>query len=296
MATTGDNCGVQSVTQSPEAGTTVSGAGNMTVTLTVTDINGLTNSCSFTVTKVDNTAPTITCPATQTLALGANCTATLPNYTSLAATGDNCGVQSVSQSPEAGTTISGAGNMTVTLTVTDINGLTNTCTFTVTKVDNTAPTITCPTTQTLALGANCTATLPNYTSLATTGDNCGVQGVSQSPEAGTTVSGAGNMTVTLTVTDINGLTNTCTFTVTKVDNTAPTITCPTTQTLALGANCTAALPNYTSLATTGDNCGVQSVTQSPDRRHHGFRRRQYDGDLDGNGCERPDEHLHFHGD
>jgi len=263
FATTGDNCGVQGVTQSPAAGTVVSTAGDMTVTLTVTDVNGLTNSCTFTVTKVDNTPPSITCPATQTLALGANCTATLPNYTSLATTGDYCGVQNVTQSPIAGTVVSSAGNMTVTLTVTDVNGLTNTCTFTVTKVDNTPPSITCPATQTLALGANCTATLPNYTSLATTGDNCGVQSVTQSSAAGTTVSGAGNMTVTLTVTDVNGLTNSCTFTVSKVDNTPPTITCPATQTLVLGANCTASLPDYTGLATTGDNCGVQSVTQSP---------------------------------
>jgi len=263
LATTGDNCGVQGVTQSPTAGTPVSGAGNMTVTLTVTDVNGLTNTCTFTVTKVDNTAPSITCPGTQTLTLGANCTATLPNYTTLATTGDNCGVQGVTQSPAAGTPVSGAGNMTVTLTVTDVNGLTNTCTFTVTKVDNTAPSITCPGTQTLTLGANCTATLPNYTSLATTGDNCGVQGVTQSPVAGTTVSSAGNMTVTLTVTDINGNPAQCSFTVTKVDNTPPSISCPTTKTLVLGANCTATLPNYTSLATTGDNCGVQGVTQSP---------------------------------
>ena len=263
LATAADNCGVQSVSQSPVAGTSVSGAGNMTVTLTVTDINGLTNTCTFTVTNVDNTAPSITCPTTQTLALGANCSATLPDYTSLATTGDNCGVQSVSQSPTTGTTVSGAGNMSVTLTVTDINGLTNTCTFTVTKVDNTPPSITCPTTQTLALGANCSATLPDYTSLATTADNCGVQSVSQSPVAGTSVSGAGNISVTLTVTDVNGLTNTCSFTVTKIDNTVPTIACPANQNLALGSSCSAALPSYISLATASDNCGVQSVMQSP---------------------------------
>jgi len=225
LATTGDNCGVLSVTQSPAAGTTVSGAGNMTVMLTVTDVNNLTNTCTFTVAKGDNTPPTITCPAAQILALGANCSATLPNYTGLATTGDNCGVQSVTQSPAAGTTVSGAGNTTVMLTVTDVNNLTNTCTFTVAKGDNTPPTITCPVAQILALGANCSATLPNYTGLATTGDNCGVQGVTQSPVAGTTVSGAGNMTVTLTVTDVNGLTNSCTFTVTKVDNTPPTVVC-----------------------------------------------------------------------
>jgi hypothetical protein len=253
LATTGDNCGIQGVTQSPTAGTMVSVVGNLTVTLTVTDLNGLANSCGFSVTKVDNTAPGITCPTTQTLALGANCTATLPNYTSLATTGDNCGVQGVTQSPTAGTTVSGAGATTVTLTVTDVNGLTNSCAFTVTKVDNTAPGITCPATQTLALVANCTATLPNYTSLATTGDNCGVQGITQSPTAGTTVSGAGNLTVTLTVTDLNGLANSCSFTVTRVDNTAPGITCPPNIIRSTDANVCGAVVAYTN-PTYSDNC------------------------------------------
>jgi len=216
-----------------------------------------------TVTLGDNIPPSITCPATQTLALGANCSATLPNYTGLATTSDNCGIQGVTQSPVAGTSVFGTGTMTVTLTVTDINGNPNSCTFTVTKVDNTPPSITCPATQTLALGANCSATLPNYTGLATTSDNCGIQGVTQSPVAGTSVFGVGTMTVTLTVTDINGNPNSCTFSVTKVDNISPSITCPATQTLALGANCSATLPNYTSLAVVSDNCGIKSVTQLP---------------------------------
>jgi len=232
----------------------------MTVTLTVTDINGLTNNCTFTVTKVDNTAPSITCPATQTLVLGSSCTASLPNYTSLASTADNCGVQGVTQSPAAGTTVSGAGNMTVTLTVTDVNGLINTCTFTVSKVDNTAPSITCPATQTLVLGSSCTASLPNYTSLASTADNCGVQSVTQSPAAGTPVSGAGNMTMTLTVTDINGLTNSCTFTVVRADQTPPTVSC-FNQTVVFNGQSSITL-NPVELADAFDNCSTPTLTLS----------------------------------
>jgi hypothetical protein len=196
------------------------------------------------------------------LALGANCTATLPDYTSLATTGDNCGIQSVTQSPTAGMTVSGAGNMTVTLTVTDLNGNETECTFTVTKVDNMAPTITCPTTQTLVLGANCTATLPDYTSLATTADNCGIQSVKQSPTAGTTASGAGNMPVTLTVTDLNGNETECTFTVTKVDNTPPTLVCKNT-TVFIGNTGTYTLQpaDVFNATASSDNCsGVLTVT------------------------------------
>ncbi|MFM9947178.1 MAG: choice-of-anchor Q domain-containing protein [Saprospiraceae bacterium] len=236
--------------------------GQNMVELTVADAFGGTATCSATVSVEDNTPPTIICPPMQTLVLGNNCSATLPNYAGMATANDNCGVQSVMQSPAAGTVVSNTGNITVTLTVTDMNGLTNSCTFTVTKVDNTAPSITCPTTKTLVLGANCTVSLPNYTSLATTGDNCGVQGVTQSPAAGTTVSGTGNMTVTLTVTDINGLTNSCTFTVTKVDETPPTVVCKnTTVFLTAAGNYTLLAADVFNAAASSDNCsGVLTVT------------------------------------
>src|SRR5690606_38106677 len=170
-----------------------------------------------------------------TLVLDTACEAALPDYTGLGTADDNCGVQSVTQSPVAGTVVSGAGNMIVTLTVTDINGLTNCCTFTVTKVDNTAAIITCPATQTLVLDAACEAALPDYTALVVANDNCGVQSVTQSPIPGTSVSGAGNMVVTLTVTDVNGLTNSCTFTVSEVDRIGPGINCHAAQTVDLDA-------------------------------------------------------------
>lgn len=261
LATATDSCGMPVVTQSPPPGTTVSGAGTMTVTLTATDAGNNTAQCSFTVTKVDNTLPTITCPAMQILALGANCSATLPDYTGMAVAGDGCGILNVTQSPAAGTTASGTGNMTVTLTARDVNNNTAQCTFTVAKVDNAAPTITCPATQTLALGANCSAVLPDYTNLANAGDNCGVQSVTQSPPAGTPVSNTGNMTVTLTVTDVNNNTAQCSFTVIKADNTLPAATCANAtlnfngqQSFALDAN---------ELVNATDNCGVQSVALSP---------------------------------
>jgi hypothetical protein len=149
----------------------------------------------------------------------------------------------------------------VMLTVTDINGNTAQCSFTVAKVDNIPPSIACPQTQTLILGPVCSASLPDYTALATAADNCGVQGVAQSPVAGTTVSGAGPMTVTLTVADINGLTDTCSFTVDKVDNTPPTLVCRTT-TIFLDPT-----GNYSLLDTdvldfdaSTDNCSAITVT------------------------------------
>ncbi len=266
LATTGDNCpGPVTVSQSPPPTTTVGGIGPLAVTLTATDASGNTATCTFTVNKVDNTPPTITCPATQNLTLDANCEAILLDYTDLATTSDNCSTSiTVDQAPMPGTTVSGVGTMTVTLTADDGNGNTATCTFTVNKVDNTPPTISCPPTQTLTLGAGCQATLPDYTGLATTNDNCPGVTVSQSPAPGSTVSGVGPMTVTLTATDASGNTATCTFTVNKVESTTLSITCPPTQNLPLNASCQANLPDYTALATVNAGCSASvTVTQSP---------------------------------
>ena len=72
--------------------------------------------------------------------------------------------------------------------------------------------------------------LANYTSLATTSDNCGsIASVTQSPPAGTSILGETTTTVTLTVTDSNGNQNTCDFDVTTVDTTDPTISCAADQ-------------------------------------------------------------------
>ncbi|MGI8580732.1 MAG: beta strand repeat-containing protein, partial [Chitinophagaceae bacterium] len=270
MATRSDNCSATAsitVTQSPVVGTTQTGVGSFTVTLTATDASGNTNTCTFMVNKVDNTPPVITCPGTQTLSLGAGCSAALPNYTSLATKSDNCTAAAsitVTQSPAAGTNQTGVGTLTVTLTATDGAGNSSTCNFTVNKVDITAPAITCPGAQTLNLNSGCSATVPDYRTLATTSDNCSTVTVTQSPASGSTVTGTGTFTVTLTATDVSGNSSTCNFTVTKKDVTPPSITCPGTQTLALAStNCKASLPNYTTLATTSDNCSAVTVTQSP---------------------------------
>ncbi|MDZ4822843.1 MAG: HYR domain-containing protein, partial [Flavobacteriales bacterium] len=345
LATTSDNCSAVTVTQSPISGSSVSGVGTTTVTITATDASGNTSSCTFSVNRLDNTNPTITCPAAQTIVLNASCAGVLGNYTSLATTADNCSALTVTQSPAAGTAVSGVGTTTVTLTATDASGNTSNCTFSVNRVDTTPPTITCPpnitiptngnscigtlsnallgtpvtsdncgvasvtnnhpsasynagpntitwtvtdnsgntatclqtlvvvdneppviacpAAQTIVLNASCARVLGNYTALATTADNCSAVTVTQSPAAGTAVSGVGTTTVTLTATDASGNATTCTFSVNRVDNTNPTITCPVAQTILLNSSCAGALGNYTALATTSDNCSAVVVTQSP---------------------------------
>ncbi|MBX2928198.1 MAG: T9SS type A sorting domain-containing protein [Saprospiraceae bacterium] len=119
----------------------------------------------------------------------------------------------------------------------------------------------CPATQTLQLNSTCSATLPDYRNLANILGGCGMVTVTQMPLGGTTVSQAGLMTVALTATDESGNSQTCTFTVTKVDNTPPTIQC-FNQTLTFNGETTIML-NAGSLVDTTDNCGVATITLSP---------------------------------
>ncbi len=267
LAIASDNCAsTLSIAQMPAAGSPVSNAGPMTITLSTDDDCGNTVNCTFTVNKVDNNPPSIICPNPQTLLLGAGCTAVLPDYASLATATDNCtGSVTITQSPTAGTVVSGVGAMTASLAASDGSGNSAVCTFTVNKVDNTPPALTCPAAQTLPLGAGCTAVLPDYASLATATDNCtGSVAITQSPTAGTVVSGVGAMTVALTASDDSGNSAVCTFTVNKVDNTPPALSCPQTQEVFLNDTCKALLGNYVSLATATDNCtGSATITQSP---------------------------------
>jgi hypothetical protein len=90
----------------------------------------------------DTTPPTITCPASRTLAAGTNCTATV-DLRSAASTSDNSAAPvTVSQSPSQ-TTPLGLGTHTITLVATDAAGNQSApCTTTVTVTDQSKPIVT----------------------------------------------------------------------------------------------------------------------------------------------------------
>ena len=257
LATTSDNCGTVTITQSPAVGTVITTT--QLITLTADDGNGNTETCTFNVIPADNTKPTITCPSDQNVSFDSNCEFTLTDYTALATTVDNCGIVTVTQSPAVGTVIT--TTQLITLTADDGNGNTETCTFNVIPADNTKPTITCPEDQNVSYDSNCEFTLTDYTTLATTDDNCGTVTVTQSPAVGTVI--ITTQLITLTADDGNGNTETCTFNVIPADNSKPSITCPGDQNVSFDSNCEFTLTDYTALATTDDNCGTVTVTQSP---------------------------------
>lgn len=260
LITATDNCDTPVVTQVPAVSDVVTGLTE--VTLTASDVSGNTSTCVFDV--IDNAPPTIVCPANDTVGSDINCEYTLLDYTALATAADNCGGVAVTQDLVVGDLI--GGQTTITLTATDDFGNTATCDFDIVPVDNIDPSITCIGNQTVAADANCEFVLADYTSSIITDDNCDASPqLTQLPAPGSTIAGLGANTIVVTAIDAAGNENSCSFSVSPIDNLSPTITCPGTQVELADANCEIALSDYTTLATTDDACDAASVvvSQSP---------------------------------
>lgn len=267
-ATVSDNCDASpGVSQSPAATTLIAAVGTVqTVTLTVTDASSNTADCTFDVTIVDNAGPVVDCSSITVINPSATCG--MPDLTGSASVSDNCDGSPtiISQSPAAATNMSTlvGTNQTLTITAVDATGTTGNCSIVLPVVDNTAPTITCPSNTTENANGACAVALPNYTSAAVISDGCDAAPIisSQSPGAGALISGVGTVqTVTLTVSDASSNTANCTFDVTIVDTTDPTITCPGNVSVTANATTCTASPALGS-ATTGDNCSVASTVNN----------------------------------
>jgi gliding motility-associated-like protein len=254
--TPSDNCSVASLVTTHAPGASFN-LGTTAVTYTATDNSGNTSTCSFNVTVVDQTAPTIEgCPQNLTISANSSCKA-VGTWTPPTPF-DNCSVASFTTTHAPGSTFN-LGTTTVTYTATDAAGLTATCSFTVTVVDDTAPVISgCPSNITIAANASCKAVV-SWTP-PTPSDNCSVASFASTHSPGATFN-KGTTAVTYTATDGAGNISTCTFNVTVVDQTPPVITgCPSNITLAAGASCQAVA---TWIAPTpSDNCSLASFAST----------------------------------
>jgi probable HAF family extracellular repeat protein len=259
-----DNCdGAVPVFSAPTNGVTFS-KGVTTVTCWASDSSRNTNTCTFTVTVLDNQAPFLSgCPGNLTNYTAPNlCSAavTWPAPTAL----DACdGAVPVFSVPANGATFS-KGVTTVTCWASDSSHNTNTCTFTVTVLDNQAPVLSgCPGNLTNYTAPNlCSAvvTWPAPTAL----DACdGAVPEFSSPTNGATFS-KGVTTVTCWASDSSHNTNTCTFTVTLLDNQAPVLSgCPGNLTNYTAPNLCSAVVTWPA-PTALDACdGVVPVFSAP---------------------------------
>jgi hypothetical protein len=250
-----DNCANPTTTQTSGLGS--GGAfllGITTNTFLVTDAGGNTATCSFTVTVVDITPPSITCPPNATVPAGSTCTATSPYIAPIGI--DNCAnpitTQTSGLAPSSTFTL---GPTTNVFLVTDGAGNTATCSFTITVVDVTPPSITCPSNMIRATDPNLCSAVVTY-STPIYSDNCSGGGVVHLNGG---ISGStfpkGTSTVFWQATDGVGLTKTCSFTITITDGQVPNITCPANLVRSNDiGQCNAAVAYTTPIAT--DNCSL----------------------------------------
>lgn len=263
-----DNCytvGDFTITQDIAIGTILN-EGVHEIEMSVEDPSGNIGTCTFELTVEDNLAPTITtCAPDQTEPADATCSAVLTDYTGLVSATDNCDIPGdlvVSQSPIVGTLISGP--TTVTLTVTDVSGNFSTCDFEVTIDDQENPSIICPTDTVVNVNTSCEYSAPDLTGVITGSDNCSVfadMTITQSPVSGTSLSGADVVEVFLT--DENGNSSSCLVNTIPNDVDPPTITCPGNQTVNNGTDCSYQITDFTSLASSSDNCPGVTLSQNP---------------------------------
>ncbi len=214
--------------------------GANTVTLTVTDLSGNTDTCTATVTVEDNVAPIAICKDI-TVQLDASGNASI-----LAADIDNnsydvCGAAVSLSIPPTSFTCANLGANTVTLTVTDNYNNVATCDATVTVEDNVAPIAICLD-ITVQLDGSGNASIVAADIDNGSNDVCGAVTLSIPPTS-FTCANLGANTVTLTVTDSNSNVATCDATVTVEDNGDP-IT-PTLTNITWSCDYTPAIPTTT---------------------------------------------------
>jgi hypothetical protein len=226
--------------------------GTHVVTFTATDPCGNSSSHTVTIVVKDVETPTAICRQGVIVTLNSNGLGPLPVSAINNNSTDNCGVQSLTVSPNL-FNCSHIGQQQVVLTMTDPSGNIARCTTSVTVVDGSNVAIACPSDITIACTQNIndfTVTgYPNVTSA------CGNAAVSHTD---VTISGAGNCRVvrrTWTVTN-GSSSQSCSHLITVVDNVVPTLPAAPADTTV---NCHS-IPAGVSLSA-NDNCkGVFSVS------------------------------------
>lgn len=269
-----DNCGVQNLSLNTTTFTCDHLGANI-VTLTVTDVYGLTNTCTATVTVNDPNAfccapPRAICKTNPVITLGnagqaAVTVADIDNGSTYA-----CGLQFIEVSPNTVNCTDTGTPLTVTLTVTDTKNNSSSCTATVTVRDVDPPSVVCPADQTVSADGNCSAAVGVWAALSVS-DMCTASGsvsVTQNPPANTLFSGHDVIrTVVLTATDASFNTASCFFTLTLKDISPPTVRCKNTtadlqQVPFVGSQATIAASDVLDAA--ADNCGTVGLSVSPD--------------------------------
>lgn len=204
-----DNCGTVSFVEMSPSTLSCSDVNSIVdVIITAVDANGNQNSCMAAVTVLDNELSLASCRDITT-ELDSDGSVSISAAQIDNGSSDNCGIIST-QLNVSNFGCADIGSNTVTLTVTDVNGNSDDCTAIVTVEDNVLPDAQCVTVPISATLDTNGEYIVNPTELDDgSSDACGVQSLSASP-ALLDCTNEGSNTITLTVTDVNGNTSSCT--------------------------------------------------------------------------------------
>lgn len=263
-----ENCSSISTAQFPNVGTILTGAQTLNVIYTATDLSNLSGTCAMDIILADTTSPNVVaCQNDTTVGADATgCSYTVPDYSSSVFATDNCtSVFGITQSEVVGNQLNVGATYPIVMSVTDDAGNLGTCTFNLTVVDNLGPDLNCPVNPNVPVNANCEFVVPDYQTIVNPTDNCGNVTFSQTPNAGTVISGIGTQqSISLYATDDQGNQSSCSFIITLADTTAPVISCPGTQIVNIDQNCQYQIPDLSSLVIVTDLCDPNpTFSQSP---------------------------------
>ncbi|MFT6353528.1 MAG: gliding motility-associated-like protein [Cryomorphaceae bacterium] len=254
-----DNCpgGTISQTGGPVSGS-IFPVGPTAIEFTAEDAAGVQTVCSFDVVVTDDEDPVIACPADISIVILSGACDTVVTY--LPPTfSDNCPgvISGLVSGPASGATLT-AGSYTVTLGAQDASGNAAVCSFTIDVAETSTPTFDCPDDIEVNADPGSCETTATFAP-PTANDPCSNVTVTQTggPASGSTFQ-AGNTEIEFTAEDEFGNTEVCTFDIVVIDDSDPTITCPSDITIGNDPSLCGAIINYDA-PIADDNCGVASV-------------------------------------
>jgi hypothetical protein len=199
ISSASDNCSITDTTLS-QSNFSSSDLGDISVDVTVEDASGNTTTKTATVTVEDNAKPSLTVSNT-TVALDANGEASITDGDVVSSASDNNSLVDTTLSQNT-FTCSDVGNVAVEVTVEDASENTASKTATVTVEDNLKPVLE-TTDVDVDLGENGKASISADEVVNSASDNCSISDTTVS-QTSFTQEDAGDVTVEVTVQDING--------------------------------------------------------------------------------------------
>jgi len=256
-----DTCGIASAILDIDT-FNCSNVGNNNVVLAITDAGGNTANCTAVVTVEDTVAPVAVCQDI-TLELDASGQATISAAAIDGGSTDACGIASISINMNTfDCTMLGANN--VVLTVIDINANESSCIAIVTVVESNVVPIAICQNITVPLLQDGTATIsPQDIDAGSTGEGC-FNEISIDIDTFDCTNVGTPVQVILTVTNGNGVTDSCVAFVNVVDSLNPIVECPENQMVISTGPFT--VPDYVAngLVVVTDNCtSTAIISQEP---------------------------------